>query len=127
MRTKTIDNTMDVIDSRDIIARIEFLTDTECEDMGADELSELAILRAIAKESEGCADWEHGEALIRESYFTDSIKGLIQDCYPMPKEFGSRDWPWRHIKIDYAGAADEAMSDYIEVDFDGVAYLICSN
>lgn len=42
----------------------------------------------------------------------------------MPKELNSGDWPWRHVKVDYEAAAEEAKVDYIEFDWDGVTYLI---
>lgn len=60
---------------------------------------------------------------IREDAFEDYIKDLIDECYEMPKEMESGQWPYRHITIDYAAAADEARQDYYEVDFDGVTYL----
>lgn len=69
-------------------------------------------------------DWIHGETLIREDYFTTYIEELIADCYRLPKELTSGDWPWRHITVDYDAAADEAKADYMEADFDGVTYYI---
>lgn len=30
----------------------------------------------------------------------------------------------RHMTLDYEAAAQEAKQDYMELDFDGVAYLI---
>ena len=160
MKTRTIDNSQDVIDSRDFIERMEELqgerdalqeaideavADAEAASLdeetaeaieAADEArkaladweeengEELAAMTKCAEEAEGSPDWIHGEALIRESYFTDYIEELIKDCYQMPKEMDSGDWPWRHITIDYEAAADEAKVDYNEVDFDGVTYLI---
>ncbi len=60
---------------------------------------------------------------IREDAFEDYIKDLINDAYEMPKEMKSGQWPYRHITIDYAAAADEARQYYYDVDFDGVTYL----
>ena len=60
---------------------------------------------------------------IREDDFVRHIRDLIDECYEMPKETQSGQWPYRHITIDYAAAADEARQDYYEVDFDGVTYL----
>ena len=117
-----IDNTQDVIDSRDIIARIEELEGIE--NPSSEEAQELAILLKVQEQADGYSDWEYGEALIRESYFTDYIKELIADCYELPKEFNSGAWPWRHMTLDYQAAADEAEYDYTRVDFDGVTYLI---
>lgn len=119
-----IDNTQDIIDSRDIIARIEELEGIE--NQGSEEAQELAILLKVQEQAEDCADWMYGEALIKESYFTDYIEDLIKDCYSMPKEFESGAWPWRHMTLDYQAAADEAEYDYTRIDFDGVDYLIRS-
>jgi hypothetical protein len=144
----TISNTDDVIDSRDVIARIEELRDTlealreefdsnPANDgvdfanwsrnqtaMTSAEVDELAALEKLAEEASGSPDWTYGESLIRESYFTDYIEQLIDDCYEMPKELNSGEWPWRHVTVDYEAAAEEAKADYIDCDFDGVTYLI---
>lgn len=139
---KTISNSDDVIDSREVIERIESLEtmrdmctmirDDGTEepdpdgwaDQNPDDAAELAALKSLAEKAEDSPDWRYGETLIRESYFTDYIEELIADCYKMPKEMNSSDWPWRHVTIDYEAAADEAKDDYIECDFDGVTYLI---
>lgn len=151
-----VDNMQDVLDSRDVIARIEELEEdraalvdeaeaaealvTEDSDVAASDAAhdaraalakwddenaeELAILNALESEASSSPDWIHGESLIRESYFTDYIEELIDDCYSLPKEMKAGEWPWRHMKIDFEAAANEAKSDYMEVDFDGVTYLI---
>ena len=169
---KTISNTDNVIDSRDIIERIDELTgdfqalvddieaaetDEEREmafsalsawligntyivpDLKAlegisfddvsdwaesDDAHELKALLALADEAECSPDWLYGETLIHEDYFTDYIEEMINDCYELPKEFNSGDWPWRHMTIDYEAAADEAKQDYMEVNFDGATYYI---
>lgn len=144
MHKTTIENTEDIIDSRDIIARIEEL-ENERDDytapnkdgyqtmIGADwaadnpeDAAELAALLALAQEAEDSPDWIHGETLIRRSYFVDYIAELIDDCYEMPKEMNSGQWPYRHMTMDYEAAANEAEQDYMTVDFDGVEYLIRS-
>ena len=170
---KTISNTDNVINSRDIIERIEELTgdfqalvddienaETEEDKEAAfvalsdwlgdedvtdelkaldfvdldfdavsvwaesDDAHELKALLALADEAECSPDWLYGETLIHEDYFTDYIEELINDCYELPKEFNSGDWPWCHMTIDYAAAADEAKQDYMEVNFDGATYYI---
>jgi uncharacterized protein (DUF1330 family) len=162
MITTTFDNTNEMIDSRDVIARIEELDsmnqnyfdaveeakaaysyhdsdDTkstpEWSDLveakkalsawyDSDEFAELEALRELAAEAESSPDWIHGEQLIRASYFVQYITELIDDCYGLPKELTSGDWPYRHITIDFEAAAKEAEWDYNSVDFDGVEYLI---
>lgn len=142
MHKTTIENTEDIIDSRDVIARIEEL-ENERDDYTApnkdgyqtmiganwaadnpDDAAELAALHALAQEAEDSPDWIHGETLIRRSYFVDYIAELINDCYEMPKEMNSGQWPYRHMTMDYEAAANEAEQDYMSVDFDGVEYLI---
>jgi hypothetical protein len=129
-----ISNTDDVIDSRDVIAWIEELKDMLPESAHdvmpgtateiAEIKAELATLEKLAEEASGSPDWTYGETLIRETYFTDYIEQLIDDCYEMPKELNSGEWPWRHVTVDYEAAAEEAKADYIDCDFGGVTYLI---
>ena len=123
MRTEEIKTQFDVIDSRDVIDRIENLESLET--LSVDESEELANLKNLEKQCEGFSEWEYGATLIREDYFVDYITDLIEDCYDI-KQFQSKDWPYRHFRIDYESAADEALCDYSEVNFDGQTYLIWS-
>jgi hypothetical protein len=159
----TITNQDDIIDSREIIDRIEELGDellacfneqqeTEgftvsdeseeiyqadsvadglfqnwLKDCRIEEAEEYKALAELANQGQSeSSDWTYGETLIRRSHFVDYISELIHDCYEMPKELTSGDWPFRHITIDYEAAANEAEQDYSSVDFDGVEYLIRS-
>ena len=159
--TDTIDNTQEYIDSRDVIARIEYLegvrqdledelevaqdelehATSEQEEQDAqerieeaefdlhqfddgDEGEELEVLKALQDEAKDSPDWEYGETLIHEDSFTDYIEELINDCYNLPKELDSGEWPYRHMTIDYEAAAEEAKQDYLEVDFAGETYYI---
>jgi hypothetical protein len=129
-------NDQDIIDSRDIIDRIEELEDQleglgsegDCEKQGLlDEWQELKALKKLADQGQSeSSDWIHGETLIRRSYFVDYISEQIHDCYEMPKEMTSGAWPYCHISIDYEAAANDAEQDYASVYFDGVEYLIRS-
>lgn len=113
-----IDNNQDMIDSRDIIARIEELEGQDERD--AEEAAELKILKALEEECSGAPDWRHGETLIRESYFTDYQKQFADEIGAVPKDFPS----W--IVIDWEVTADNVKVDYVTVDYDGVEYLIRS-
>ena len=125
--TDTITNQDDIIDSRDIIERLEELSSYDLSDLSDEDLEELRILKALADEAEPeSRDWIHGEALIRRSYWVQYVEDLIHDCYSMPKEMRSGEWPFRHMTMDYEAAAQELESDYASVDFDGVEYLIRS-
>ena len=127
MKTDEITNSQDVIDSRDVIARIEEL-ESEMEDLEGQELEnwkedyqdELDSLKALAEEAEGSPDWEYGETLIRDSYFTEYAEELCKDIGEIPKEL-----PWYIANhIDWDGVASELKQDYMSVDFDGVEYWI---
>lgn len=153
----TPDNFDDVIDSRDVIARIEELEGerealddaftTAYEDWQAiprgddgdaeahaaqiraerdlnnwdDEYAdELRILKALADEASGyAADWQHGETLIRDSYFKDYAQELAEDIGAIDN---NASWPL--TCIDWDQAARELRMDYSAVDFDGITYWI---
>ncbi|MDD3885135.1 MAG: hypothetical protein PHW66_09450 [Gallionella sp.] len=137
-------NIDDVIDSRDVIARIEELeselqdeyeaeseepanTFEEWVDAAAandthtlqDAAEELKTLKSLADQGEGYGDWEHGETLIRESYFQDYAQELAEDCGMIPKDLA-----WPCTCIDWEQACRELKMDYTEVDFDGVSYFM---
>lgn len=144
-----IDNSADILDSRDVIARIDYLesereTIAEALDdvppLGDDEHAtalaaaqealadweeeegaELRALKALADEASGSADWPHGEALIRDSYFEDYARELAEDIGAMRD---SDSWPY--TCIDWEKAARELQYDYTSVDFAGVTYWIRS-
>jgi len=128
--TKTLDNGQDVIDSRDVIARIEELTDERdaldgdedklAEFDESDEGEELKALKSLAEDAEGYApDWNYGAALIRESYFVEYCQELLEDIGDLPKNLP------HYIAIDWEKTAENIKVDYTEVDFDGVTYLVC--
>ena len=84
-----------------------------------DNKAELDALKALADEAEGYAsDWNHGEQLIRESYFTEYAQQLCEDIGDVP-----RDLP-HYIEIDWEATARNIKQDYTEVEYDGVTYLI---
>lgn len=137
MPVSTISNRDDVLDSRDIINRIEELTaerdacsmiredgTEESDPQGwADQYpeaaAELAALDAFRDEAEQySADWDYGATLIRDSYFTDYAKELLTDCGDLPK-----DLPW-YVVIDWDATAEHIKSDYAEASFNGVTYWV---
>ena len=117
----SVSNYDDVIDSRDIIERIEELTDT-LELLDAEEKEELETLVALQNEAEGySSDWKYGETLIRESYWEQYVQELCEDNGDIPKDLPS------YIEIDWEVTANNIKTDYTEVDFDGITYYIrCS-
>lgn len=151
---REISNSDDVIDSRDVIARIEELearieelADMEAADDGAsngapdadydlgalwakdrEELeaerdeakAELKALKALAEQASGyAADWQYGEALIRDSYFKEYAQELAEDIGAI-----DRNATWPNTCIDWDQAARELQMDYTSVEFDGVTYWI---
>lgn len=136
----TIDNTADIIDSRDIIERIAELEDQAADGdclLDADERIELESLRQLAEQGSDYADdWEYGVTLVRDSYFTEYTRELIDDCgyfdgggetprKRQPNGSIGPDWSaWPYRCIDWEQAARELRMDYTAVDFDGVTYWV---
>lgn len=139
--TNPISNTDDVIDSRDVIARIEYLreeladleseadNDTNAAVAEAKEAladwqneygDELQSLEALASEAEGYApDWNYGSALIRDDYFQEYAEELANDIGAIDR---NPTWPCNFI--DWEAAAEALKQDYTCVEFDGVDYWI---
>lgn len=137
--TEEISNSADVIDSRDVIARIEHLESEQetllCGESCVEDLTpeqriafleweeeygaELDALRALAEDASGSPDWTYGEALIRDSYFEDYARELAEDVGAVPRDLA---WPACHI--DWEAAANALKQDYTSISFDGVDYWI---
>lgn len=100
-------------------SKIEALKDWELENR-----EECIALESIIGQGEGCGDWSYGETLILDGYFTDYIEELVNDCWELPKEFNSNQWPFNHIKMDWDSAADEAKQDYTTIDYGGKEYYM---
>lgn len=113
-----ISNADDIIDSRDVIARIEELEEIETRD--DDEEAELAALKAFAAEGADYApDWDYGETCIRDSYFVEYAQQLAEDIGAI-----NADATWPNNCIDWERAARELRMDYTAIDFDGVTYWV---
>lgn len=136
----TISNTDDVIDSRDVIERIEelegerealvdaitdagadFLDETQKElaDWDEENKAELDALKALTEEAEGYSeDWRHGATLVRDSYFEDYARELLEDIGDIPRNLP------HYLVIDWEATARNIQMDYTAVDFDGVCYWV---
>jgi len=121
MQTTAIDKYTGVIDSRDVIDRINDLHETqELGVLNNDERAELKALEALAEECEGYAeDGQYSVALIRSSYFKKYAQELAADCDAI-----GRDAVWPQTCIDWDQAARELQLDYTEISYDGVAYWV---
>jgi hypothetical protein len=94
----------------------------EGRDTGLDaaEQSELVALEALAKQGEDyAADWEHGETLIRDSYFKAYAQELAEEIGAISP---SATWP--NTCIDWDQAARELRMDYTAVEFGSVTYWV---
>lgn len=112
-----IDNTDDVIDSRDVIARLEYLRDGD--GLTDDEKRELdALIKLDGEGRDYAPDWEYGATLIRDSYFTDYARELLEDCGDIPKDIP------HYIAIDWDQTAHNIRVDYTPVDFGNVTYWV---
>ena len=119
----------EIIDSRDLIARIDELQamrDAHLESIGLpmpeadldeDEAEELAELLALA--DQGIEDWIYGATLIREDYFVAYAQDLAQDIGAIGRDM---QWPLSHI--DWEAAADALKLDYTEVELGGHTYYV---
>jgi Antirestriction protein (ArdA) len=126
---RTIWKFEDIIDSREVIERIKELRDLLPETVldvmpgTNDELAtiqnELSIFEKLAEQGESyAADWDHGVALIRDSYFTDYAREFLEDCGDIPRNIP------HYIAIDWEATARNIQVDYTPIDFDGVTYWV---
>jgi len=118
-----INNAQDIIDSRDIIERIDEL-ESDFQDGTRDdsEKDELIALKKLAKEGEDySSDWKYGEALIRDTYFTDYAMELAEDIGAINSDSNRP-----NNCIDWDQAARDLQMDYLIIDYDGVDYWIRS-
>jgi len=82
---------------------------------------ELNPLKAFADEAEGYApDWNYGATLVRDSYFEDYARELVNDIGDLPSELPA----YIENNIDWEGVADDIQADYSSVDFDGEEYWV---
>jgi hypothetical protein len=150
MKTNTdISNSDDVIDSRNIIERIEELEEQKSEFIlnesvfaddnpswgeladaqgeaekkwdNTEEGEELEALTALQDELEGYApDWKYGTTLIRDSYFEEYCKELVKDIGDLPNNLPS----YIESNINWDGVADDLKVDYTSAEWDGVTYWV---
>jgi hypothetical protein len=117
MMPRQVTNREDILDTRDILERINYLEDTE----DAAEQEELQTLQVLIEEVRQVSgeEPEYGATLIRDTYFVDYARELAEDGGLLDPSLG---WPFMHI--DWAAAAEHLKMDYSPVDFDGVTYWV---
>ena len=117
-----INNSMDTIDIRDVIARMEYL---EGQDIGAEEeeAQERASLKALLEDlagSGGDEQWRgnwYPITLISDSYFRDYAEELAEDIGAI-----NANHRWPYTCIDWDQAAKELQQDYFSVEFGSATY-----
>lgn len=112
----------DVVDSRDLIELRDtvqaWLDDDERDPDAYDEDEARMIVAAVdAFEAAGVADWQYGEAFIRDSYFEDHARELAEDIGAIS---GDEAWPLSYI--DWEAAAEALQMDYTSVEVNGVTF-----
>lgn len=115
-----------ILDSRDIIARLDDVDDElDDDDLDDSERTELEnerdALRHICAQGEDSPDWPYGETLIHDDYFVEWAKQLADDIGAIDANAG---WPLAHI--DWEAAADALRQDYFEIEWDGHTYWLHS-
>jgi hypothetical protein len=120
-----------VIDSRDLVARLDELIDelddlTEEMEASADGAAEAAewreerdAIEQIVETIDGYSgdDAKNGVSLIRDDYFESYARELAEEIGRIDQNV---EWPYTHI--DWAGAANDLQTDYTAVDINGVDY-----
>jgi len=126
-----------IIDSRDLIARRDYLAE-ELADRLADRLSveetpegikavqtewdssddaeELRDIEAFLEE--GTREFQHGETLIRDSYFEEYARELAEGV----SDYNARSESWPFTCIDWEKAAEELKQDYTYAELGGYTY-----
>lgn len=129
---REISNSDDIIDVRDVIARVEHLEpirEPGAQDLGDDndtdqdslfaELKTLESLLGDLKSYGGDEQWRgdwYPVTLVRDSHFTEYAEELVKDC-----GYINGDLPtW--IAIDWEETAKNVRVDYSSVELDGITY-----
>lgn len=127
MLTSTqLDLTADIIDVRDIIARVEelegIIEDEGCADTvnvydreRVELLDILDELKGYSGDEQWRGDW-YPATLIADSHFTDYAREMLEDCGEIPRDIPS------YIEIDWEATARNVRTDYTPVEIDGSTY-----
>jgi hypothetical protein len=118
MMTKAdLDLSGDIIDVRDIIARVE-----ELEETGAQKSHEFSTLASILVDLNGMGgdeqwrgDW-YPITLIRDSFFADYARELLEECGELPRKIP------HYIEIDWQATARNIRVDYSSIEINGATY-----
>jgi hypothetical protein len=136
-----VHNGADIVDSRDIIKRIEELdgeiegcatcggtgevkdgedADKEAEDCDVcqSDREERKVLQDLVDEIDNA---DNGRTLIKDSYFRTYAQDYASDIGALPRD---PSWPANHI--DWEAACEELQQDWSSVEWDGETYWVSS-
>jgi hypothetical protein len=99
---------------------IEFVDEEAFTETCPDLTREYEAIRDFCDECDGYGDFEHGETLIRRSYFQEYCEELCEEIGEIPKDLPS----YIVNNIDWEGVADDLEVDYMTVDYDGQEFLM---
>jgi hypothetical protein len=118
---QTISKHDDVIDSRDVIARIEELEGywEEYGELDIIDALELSELWELAEEGESLPDWPYGETLIHDKYFTEYAEQLAYDIGAV-----SPNNAWPVSEINWNAAAEALLQDYMQISWGDETFWI---
>ena len=122
-----------VIDSRDLIARRDYLAEeladclsveetpegvkaAQAEWDSGDEAEELRDIEVFLEE--GTREFQHGETLIRDSYFEEYARELAEGV----SDYNARSESWPFTCIDWEKAAEELKQDYTYEELGSYTY-----
>lgn len=108
----------DVIESRDIIERLDELESDE-DSLDDNDKEELEVLREFKNAFGDHDDWKRGIAIINRSYFVEHVKELLADI-GIPENL--ENFP-SYIAIDWDATANNIERDYSSYDINGTEFL----
>jgi len=85
----------------------------------SEEGEDLNALYSLRDDLEDyCPDWRYGTTLIRESYWVEYCKDMVEELGELPK--GLPDFI--ESNINWQGVAEDLQQDYTSGEYDGVTY-----
>lgn len=92
----------------------------ELEEWIADNEEEYELLKEVVDRFGGYGDWDYGETLIHESYWTEYVKQLLEDTGDIPENL-----PWYIAdNIHWDGVAYDIATDYMSETINGYTYYM---
>lgn len=118
------DHNLNLDEDEDEVEEADYIDDIDLHLEGyrekyQDEVEEYEELKSFCEELEDYAvDYQHGETIIHEDYFTEYCEDMVKDC-----GYISDDLPgW--IEINWEDTADNMKVDYTTVEYQGDTYYV---